>query len=516
MKSRSVLRGLLVAVALLTAGTVCSAADKAAVTDYDVVVVGGGGSGACAALAAAQSGAKVLVVEKERILSGSSALTKGMMGINTSLQRQHNMKITPMEVFKQMESYTHLLFNARLARTAVEHSGETIEWLMANGVKLWLPVEPQQFAHDAVKPIIYHMWDGHQGMAALTQAIEKAGGTIMYRTEATKLTMNPDGSVGGVQVRSLDGAVTTINAKAVIIATGGFMGNDEMMKKAGIVGHPMGWLANDGVGMKMAWEAGAAKYKENVTEYHGQGIVTKGNNKESILMTKLEPFIHIPILWVDKTGQRYYNEDYVYDNALVSHALVSIGGQGFVVFDQATVDKFKKAKTGMTDSFANIRNIAGKQSGPIPQLDQYLEAGVKEGVVHKGRTLEELAANAGFQKEPFLKQIGDYNGYVKKGDDEQFGKAKEHLMYTVAKGPFYALEVMTYNLTTIGGIKVNEHLEAVDENANPVKGLYAVGNVAGGLYSDSYMTVEGLTMGFATISGRLAGLNSAAYVKARK
>ena len=80
-----------------------------------------------------------------------------------------------------------------------------------------------------------------------------------------------------------------------------------------------------------------------------------------------------------------------------------------------------------------------------------------------------------------------------KGVDAQFGKAKEHLLYPVSQGPFYALEVVTYNLTTIGGIKVNEHLEAVDEASAPVKGLYAVGNVAGGLYSDSYMTVDGTT-----------------------
>lgn len=514
----NLLKGLAAVLVSAMVGTLCYASGEPAAADYDVVVVGGGGSGACAALAAAQSGVKVLVVEKERTMHGSSALTKGMMGINTTFQQKERMHITPMEVFHQMENYSHLLMNARLALATVNNSADTIAWMQSNGVKFWLPMEPQQFAHmkdGEVPTIIYHMWDGFQGMAALQSAFEKAGGKVMFRTEGFKVRKGADGAVCGVDVRTQDGQVKTIRTKAVIVATGGYMGNEEMTKAAGIVGHPMGWMFNDGVGMKMAWEAGAAKYKENITEYHGTGIVTK-DNKESLLMTKLEPFIHIPLLWVDRTGQRYYNEDHVYDNALVSHALVSIGGQGFVVFDQATVDTFKVAKTGMRDSFAHIRGIPGAISGPLPRIEEALEAGVKEGTVHKGNTLEELAANAGFQKTPFMAQIQSYNGYVKDGKDGQFGKAKEHLLYPVAKGPFYALEVVTYNLTTIGGIKVNEKLEAVDQESYPVKGLYAVGNVAGGLYSDSYMTVEGLTMGFAAISGRLAGLNSATYVKSLK
>lgn len=484
--------------------------------DYDVVVIGGGGSGACAALAAAQAGVKVLVVEKGRKLGGSSQFTKGMMGINTSLQKERNMHLEPKEIFKRMEDYTHLLFNARLGRMTVENSAETIEWLMANGVKLWLPGLPQQYAHDAQEPIIYHMWDGHQGMAALQTAIEKAGGDVLVRAEGTKIYTNADGSMSGVRAETAAGEVYDIKAKAVIVATGGYIGNNEMLKEQGIVGHPMSWLANDGVGMKIAWEAGATKFKENVTEYHGTGIVDD-NNRESVLFPRLEPLIHIPILWVDPTGQRYYNEDYVYDNALVSHALVSIGGQGLVVFDQATVDKFVVEKTGLTDSFAQIRALKDKNgfNGPLPTLQQDLDAGIKEGIAFKGNTLEELADNAGFLKAEFLKQVKDYNGYVQNKDDKQFYKSAKSLKYQVSEGPFYALKVVTYNLTTIGGIKVNEKLEAVTPDFRPIKGLYAVGNVAGGLYSDSYMVIEGLTMGFASISGRVGGTHAAEFVKAQ-
>lgn len=512
---KKVLRKSFMAVlAVFLFSTFCQAAPNVKMLDYDVVVVGGGGSGSCAALAAAQAGVKVLVIEKGRKLGGSSALTKGMMGVNTSLQKARNMHLAPKEIFKRMEDYTHLLFNARLGRMTVEKSAETIDWLMDNGVKLWLPGLPQQYAHDAEEPIIYHMWDGHQGMAALQSAIVKAGGDLLLQTEARKIHTNEDGSMKGVRAVGHDGTVYEISAKAVIVATGGYIGNNAMLKKNGIVGHPMGWLPNDGVGMEIAWEAGATKYKENVTEYHGTGIVTD-DNRESVLFPRLEPLIHIPIMWVDPTGQRYYNEDYVYDNALVSHALVSIGGEGMVVFDQAMVDTFMKEKTGLTDSFAQIRALTDEHgfNGPLPTLQKDLDAGIEEGIAYKGETLEELAEKADFLKDEFVLQVKNYNGFVKAKNDEQFYKSSKSLKYPISEGPFYALKVITYNLTTIGGIKINEKLEAVTPDFKPIKGLYAVGNVAGGLYSDSYMVIEGLTMGFASISGRMAGINSAEFVK---
>lgn len=512
MFKKIVIHNVVAVLSLSLLGSFSCIAAKIETRNYDVVVIGGGGSGATAALAAAQSGVKVLIIEKTRQLSGSTSLTKGMMGINTSLQQKRNMHLSTKEIFNKMESYTHLLFNGRLAKATVDNSAETIEWLMDNGVKLWLPERPQQYAHDAEEPIIYHMWNGHQGMAALTKAIQDAGGDILVNTEATKIYTNDDGSMRGVRAKSVDGTTYEIAAKAVVVATGGYIGNNKMMKDNGIVGHPMGWLPNDGLGMKMAWEAGAAKHGEKVTEYHATGIVDS-NNRESKLFPRLEPLIHIPILWVDKTGQRYYNEDHVYDNALVSNALVSIGGQGNVIFDQDTLNQFSKNKIGLTDSFAQIRGVKGGFSGPLTTLQQDMEAAVKEGIAFKGNTLEELAENAGFLKNEFVKQVGDYNNYISTKDDKQFYKSKNSLKYQVSKGPFYSLQVTTYNLTTIGGIKINEKMEAVTADFIPVKGLYAAGNVASGLYSDSYMTIEGLTMGFAAISGRLAGLNSAKFSK---
>ncbi|KFZ38952.1 hypothetical protein HR45_00685 [Shewanella mangrovi] len=486
--------------------------------NYDIIVVGAGASGMPAALAAEQSGAKVLVLERGRAV-GASQFSRGMTGVNTSMQKERGMDVTPQFIYKMMEGYTHQFFNSKLALLEVNNSASTIDWLNKNGADLHLPPENQQFAHVGNEPIIYHMWNSNKSIAALAEKFQQEGGTVMVNTTGRDLIKNEDGTLGGVIAERADGTKVTLHGKAVIIATGGFLGNQKMLDEYGIVGHPMGWLYNDGSGIKMSWKYGAAKKGENITEYHGTGICTP-DNRESVIFSDLEPLIRMPTLWVDPVGQRYANEEVVYDNALVANALVPFGGTGWVIYDQATIDHFKTHETGMHDAFAMIRPYlnkkASKQAGPLPQLQELLEQGVKEHSVYKGKTLKDLAAAVGFDDKKFEQQVSDYNGYVKTGVDNQYFKDKKYLLYPVKKGPFYAVNVTAYNLTTIGGIKVNEKLEAIDKHNKPIPGLYAVGNVAGGLYSDSYMLVEGLTAGFATTSGRMAGIYAADWIKSQK
>ena len=163
--------------------------------------------------------------------------------------------------------------------------------------------------------------------------------------------------------------------------------------------------SNTGDGLRMAWAEGAQKFKADITLYHATMITTR-DNRMSPFIGGLAPFIHIPILWVDQEGKRYYNEEEVYDNALVANALVSVGGTGYVVFDQAMVDKFKVTKTGLHDSFANIsveRVIPGGQSGPLPNVQSDLDGAAKEGAVIKADTLEQLAVKNRFRQRSIRK-----------------------------------------------------------------------------------------------------------------
>jgi len=387
---------------------------------------------------------------------------------------------------------------------------------MNHGVKFYMSDAPEQLTH-ADKPNVYHMWKGEQGMGALTKSLlENKNATIMYYTEGKKILVDAKGKIAGVQALTEEGKLVDIHSKAVVIATGGFIGNQQMLDEQHIVGYPLSWRYNNGGGLQMAWAAGAQKFKPNLTLYHATMITTR-DNRMSPFIGGLAPFIHIPVLWVDKEGKRYYNEEQVYDNALVANALVSVGGKGFIVFDQAMVDKFKIAKTGLHDSFANIsvdRVIPGGQSGPLPNVQKDLDGAAKDNTVFKADTLEKLAEKAGFDKDAFIQQVADYNKYVQTGKDEQFGKPAEYMKYNVKKGPFYALEVTVVNLATIGGLKVNEKLETLDNNDKPIDGLYAVGNVSqANMYSDGYPLIEGLALCYATVSGRIAGKYSAEYVK---
>ena len=145
-----------------------------------------------------------------------------------------------------------------------------------------------------------------------------------------------------------------------------------------------------------------------------------------------------------------------------------------------------------------------------------MEDAVRLGVAFKADTLEELAQMAGFETKGFLSDVKAYNQAVSSGKDP-FGKPAEFLKFKVEKGPFYASRAKVVSLSTLGGVRVNDRFEALNSELKPIHGLYAVGNNANGFYSaPSYPPYQGLALGFAWNSGRIAGKEAAEYVKTAK
>lgn len=140
------------------------------------------------------------------------------------------------------------------------------------------------------------------------------------------------------------------------------------------------------------------------------------------------------------------------------------------------------------------------------------EEGVKQGIIYKGNTLEELAEAAGMDSEKLISNIESYNEACETKNDV-YGKSAENLEYPVQNGPFYAAKMQISNLGTTGGVRVSENLEALDEELRPIPGLYVVGNDAGGFYGNitTYPPYEGLATGFAVNSGKIGGRTAAEY-----
>ena len=217
-----------------------------------------------------------------------------------------------------------------------------------------------------------------------------------------------------------------------------------------------------------------------------------------------------PLLWVDPAGHRFCNEELIYDTVYWANAGYSVGGKYFVVVDGKTLDAYTADKLPFEVSGAGPANPTGKGD-----FRAFAEEAVRQGVGFKADTLEELAKKAGFDS-GFTKQVADYNKAVETKKDP-FGKPAEFLQFGVKEGPFYAFRAKVVSLSTLGGLRVNENMQVLDGDYRTIGGLYATGNNAYGFYSTpSYPPYQGLALGFAYNSGRIAGMEAAKAVKAAK
>jgi fumarate reductase flavoprotein subunit len=200
------------------------------------------------------------------------------------------------------------------------------------------------------------------------------------------------------------------------------------------------------------------------------------------------------------------------------------GGMAWVIFNQDTVDTVKqKGFIALADVYGKWKNNPQKymefnepvdtkilnewQETPY-DLQPFLEEGVKAGEVFKGSSFEELGQKAGMDKQTFDISMKKYTEMTANGKDTQFFKNPKYL-YKLDKGPYYAMKITTRMLGTIGGVKINENIQAVNAKDKPIPGLWVAGSDAGGMYGNSYTMFEGGTLGFAYNSGRIAGENAA-------
>lgn len=499
----------------ITAQEVEQAVAEVEEIDADVVVVGGGTAGMTAALAASEKGAKVVVLEKTGTLGGLSLTACGILGTETKLQKELGYDVSTEEIFNHINSYNHYRGNAILLRTVLDKSGSTIDWLMENGVKINLSEGITQKMH-LNDPKTYHMWaNSKEDFPAIWEKMQNEYGVeIRLFTTGTELITEND-VVKGVISTKEEGNTLKVNAKSVIVCTGGFGANEEMFKEETEVNYYnyLGY-GNNGEGVNMCWEAGADKIGAHVMQIHLGDLVGSNNIFNRLAEHVTANVKDLPLLWVNSEGMRFCNEGLVYDNVLWGNAAFSQGGQYMTVIDQATVDKLTSEGSDMPGAYMingkGLFNPGGYdldsvKTAPMEGLKADLESLVPSGVVYTGETLEKLAEATGMSAEKLASTVEKYNEAVTSGNDDIYYKPSEYLQYSVEKGPFYAIVVRGSTYGSIGGVRINEETKAVRENGSVIEGLYVAGNDAGGLYDNTYPDVEGTTMAFAMNTGRIAG-----------
>ena len=466
--------------------------------EAQIIVIGCGGTGLAAALAACERGAKVILLEKRGAPGGNTALARGIFAAESPVQKRMKIEAQRDKLFEIAMSYSHWKIDPKIVRAFVDKSGDTIGWLEKYGMEFEdiLHYYPNQV------PRVFHVPKGRG--AALVKFLVKLcrdrGVRMLFYTSAKKILTNKWGEITGVLAAS-KGKEFGISAKNVIIATGGYGGNRELLKKyyhdytEDLCLHGM---PNMGDGLLMAEEIGAATEGLGILHLRGPRFAASSY----IAVVAEEP----NTIWVNKKGERFIDEAIAFYWPESGNALNRQPDKiSYTLFDEGIKQGF--IEKGLIKGVARFP-IGMKMTKLEEELDQHLA----EGAIKISNSWEEIAKWIGAPPKFLKSTIRDYNSYCDEGYDRVFMKDRKFLQ-PLRTPPYYALKCVQSFHGTIGGIKINHRMEVLDQHGNPIPGLYAGGIDTGGWESDTYcITLSGSAFGFALNSGRIAGENASANV----
>jgi fumarate reductase flavoprotein subunit len=481
--------------------------------EYDVVVIGSGASGKSAALAAAQGGLTVAILEKLPETGGSSVFAEGTAAFESSEQKARGVPDdagahfpSREEGFRRYTDYSHLRANPDVVRVQVENTAETIDLYKSLGITY---TDVSIYAYD--QPYELYTFHRPDGLGAhcqevLLKAVEDAGVEIFTATPAQRLVVE-DGAVTGVIAQDSDGSTLRIAAKAVVLASGGFGNNPDLVEKYSWfrrTAHDMYQCvptANTGDGLTMALAAGAD------TECLG-ALMIAACARGKMLTSHTSGAGSQPGLWVNKTGRRFASEEVAMSFADSGNTMAKQpDATVYAIIDQATVTHLMEegSDIGLGDFIP--------YHAKLDHLQAELDEDVAIGRAWKADTIDGLATAVGLDPAVLVQTVADYNDACAKGADPLFFKPAKFLR-AVDTAPYYVISMAGSVLVSCGGIRVNGNLQVTDASYTPIPGLYAVGLEASGLYGDTYnLDVPGTANGFAHASGRVAGRHVVSTLK---
>ena len=473
--------------------------------DTEIVIVGGGMGGMAAALTAAEGGAKVVLVEKNGSLGAGTSFAEGIFAVESPLQEELGIKANVRQMLQLEYAFQRYIVNSTLWNVVATNSPTDIRWLMDQGVEFSELGGGSTIAEMRTQ----HMYLEHRGANALAVMEEKAlnlGIEIRKSTRATHILKDGD-KIVGIQAIS-DGSVLNINAKAVIMASGGVGGNRDLINAyTNRNADNMYWCGGPNVtgdGIMMVSEAGMGKPYRISAPGLGMTVEPLGVSSELAAAGAMEP----TNLWVNQDAVRFTNEaltrTYIYAlNACDSQL------KTFSVFDQTSFDRFMNEGCKMGWGF--YVNKGTKLTQLQKELDRELSG--KNPFVFTADTLEELARKMGIDPTTFKATVDEYNGIVAAQEDPLFGKDPAFLV-EVKTPPFYGFRIKSSVVQWLGGIHINRNGEVITTDGTVLPGLYAAGIDCAGFQGETYgLTIPGSCQGIALGMGRQSARSAVAYVK---
>ncbi len=503
---------------------IATAAGEDRTVDADVVVVGAGGAGMTAAISAAADGLKVVVVESQAMVGGNSVrATGGMNAAKTPLQDKNtfgesagvektlaaaegyadNETITALAatVSEQWEAYkanpegyfdsvelmeldTMIggkgINNPELVKTLCSNTADSIVWLDSVGASL---TSVGAFGGASVKRI--HRPVNAEGktlsvgayiVPILEKNLQDAGVEIILNTTVDTILTDANGAACGVSGVANDGSKLTVNADAVILTTGGFGANLDMVVsyKPELAGFMTTNAAGiQGQGIKMAEALGAATVDMNQIQIHPTveantaALITEGLRGDGAILVNAE-------------GKRFFDEVSTRDKVSAAE-IAQPGSYSYLIVDQAMADA------------SNV-----------------IQGYIKKGFTTQGETYEELAKALGMDEAAFAETMNTWNGYVEAKNDPEFGRTS--FANPLNTAPYYAIKVTAGVHHTMGGLKINPAAEVLTEDGSAIAGLFAAGEVTGGVHGANRL--GGNAVADFVVFGRIAAQSAADYVAA--
>ncbi len=441
-------------------------------TSCDVVIIGAGGAGLSAAVEAADNGAKVIVLEKQGIIGGNTNYSTG--GINaseTSVQRGLGINDTNQLFYDDTMKGGHGLNFPNLVKSLVEHSAGTIDWLISLGADL---SDVGLMGGSSVKRTHRPKGGAAIGshlMKVLKEASAKRNIDIRTSNKVTGLIAD-NGKVTGVTVEQKDGTTYTVKAKATIIATGGFGANIEMVTSYQPKLKGFSTLNHKGAtGDAFAW---VTKLGSDLIQMEQIQIHPTAEATNHILIT--EAVRGNGAILVNQQGARFINEMDTRD--VVSAAILAQeGAKAYLIFDQ-----------GVRKSLASIETYAN------------------QGLLKTGNTIDELARSIACPSSALQATLSKYNEYQTTGTDKDFGRSATQMTAAITTPPFYAVAVTPAIHHTMGGLHVDEGMHVLRADGSAIQGLYAAGEVTGGVHGGNRLGGNGVAD--IVVNGKIAGKNA--------
>ncbi len=510
--------------------------------EADVVVVACGMSGLAAATQAQEclnetGGGSVVAFEKSGTIGGAANMGMAFLAFESQLQKETmNNDFTLDEAFNFFMEYTHWRSDAKLVRRWFNMSASTVEWVQKMGVE-FLGV----FKYFKNSHVTQHMIKApgsnkptERCAANMIQKIheyaKEIGVDIELNTSVKEILTGPHGQVRGVRAVTENGEEVECLCNCVIVATGGMGNNVEMIEQY------MGWKWGedmftfripgvDGDGMNMVWKIGGKKAPVNME-------VTYNTPGTTDVFKTLSEVMRQPNLLVNLDGKRFYNEEHMDNTTYTGNSLLQQKKHmGISIIDSGIVDYYKEHGLDYITYHHAIKTMdnwekekamyfAGEKSAAENSVfaseDKEVSYGDNvEQNFFEFDSIDELADTLGINKKNLKATIEEYNSMCNgfaNGYDHQFTKDHRFLK-PIMKPPFYAARHFPSGYGSLGGIQVNENMEVLDTNLDPIPGLYASGTDAATVFGDSYCFYNpGSTMSFALNSGRIAGMESVKYM----